>query len=205
MLSNEGRFNAIGTAREAGILGSDWIEKEIDYTLVEGCDFRSLVGGLAREDQKERKIALDNFKVIKDTLKVIYRATEEDKSLLNEGLKQCGHVVAVAGNGTNDIEAMRKADISITMAGTANNSAKEASDIILSNDNFASILQTVKWGRHVFNTVKKFLVLQLTINLVAVAVTLLGAVFLGEGPLHPLQMLWTNLLIEVIGSIAIIF
>lgn len=135
---------------------------------------------------------------------MIYRATEEDKFLLNEGLKQCGHVVAVAGNGTNDIEAMRKADISITMAGTANNSAKEAADIILFNDNFTSILQTIKWGRHVFNSVKKFLVLQLTINLVAAGVTLLGAVFLGEGPLHPLQMLWTNLLIEVIGSIAII-
>lgn len=48
MLSNEGRYNAIGTAKEAGILGSDWVEKDIDYTLVEGCDFRSLVGGLVR-------------------------------------------------------------------------------------------------------------------------------------------------------------
>ena len=113
-------------------------------------------------------------------------------------------MVAVAGNGTNDTEAMRRADISLAMNGTANTSAKEASDIVLFDDNFASILKTVKWGRHVFNSVKKFLVLQLTINVVAAAMTLLGAVFLGEGPLHPLQMLWTNLLIEVIGSVAII-
>jgi P-type E1-E2 ATPase len=90
---------------------------------------------------------------------------------------------------------MRKADISLTMNGTANHSAKEASDIVIFDDNFTSILKTIKWGRHVFNSVKKFLVLQLTINVVAAAVTLLGAVFLGEGPLHPLQMLWTNLLI----------
>lgn len=113
-------------------------------------------------------------------------------------------MVAVAGNGTNDTEAMRRADISLAMNGTANTSAKEASDIVFFDDNFASILKTVKWGRHVFNSVKKFLVLQLTINVVAAAMTLLGAVFLGEGPLHPLQMLWTNLLIEVIGSVAII-
>ena len=113
-------------------------------------------------------------------------------------------MVAVAGNGTNDSEAMRKADICLTMAGTANHVAKEAADIIFFDDNFASILKSVKWGRHVFQNVKKFLVLQLTINIVAATITLLGAVFLGEGPLHPLQMLWTNLLIEVIGSVAII-
>ena len=99
---------------------------------------------------------------------------------------------------------MRKADICLTMAGTSNHVAKEAADIIFFDDNFNSILKTIKWGRNVFLNVKKFLVLQLTINLVAATVTLLGAVFLGEGPLHPLQMLWTNLLIDVLGSIAII-
>ena len=99
---------------------------------------------------------------------------------------------------------MRKADICMTMANTANSVAKEAADIILFDNSFASILKTIKWGRHVFLNVKKFLVLQLTINLVAATVTLLGAVFFGEGPLHPLQMLWTNLLIDVLGSIPII-
>ncbi len=124
-------------------------------------------------------MALDNFMIIKDSLKIIYRASEKDKFLLAEGLKQCGHVVAVAGNGTNDTEAMRKADVSLTFRGTANNSAKEASDIVFFGDNFSSILKTIKWGRHVFNSVKKFLVLQLTINLVAAVMTLLGAVFYG--------------------------
>jgi P-type E1-E2 ATPase len=103
--------------------------------------------------------------------------------------------VAVAGNGTNDSEAMRKADICLTMAGSANHVAKEAADLIIFDNNFASILKAIKWGRQVFLNVKKFLVLQLTINLVAATVTLLGAIFLGEGPLHPLQMLWTNLII----------
>ena len=88
-------------------------------------------------------------------------------------------MVAVAGNGTNDTLAMRKADVSLAMGGTANRAAKEEADIIFFDDNFASILKTIKWGRHVFTSVKKFLVLQLTINLVAAGMTLLGAVFLG--------------------------
>jgi len=90
------------------------------------------------------------------------------------------------------------------MAGTANSTAKEASDIVFLDDNFSSILTTIKWGRHTFQSIRKFLVMQLTINLVAAVMTLLGAVFLGEGPLHPLQMLWINLLIDILGSIAII-
>ena len=95
-----------------------------------------------------------------------------------KGLKECGNVVAVAGNGTDDTNALREADVSLAMAGSAN-TAKEASDIVFLDDNFCSFVKTVKWGRHVFHSVKKFLVLQLTINLVAAAMTLLGAVFLG--------------------------
>jgi P-type E1-E2 ATPase len=117
--------------------------------------------------------------VIIDSLKIIYRASEDDKFLLTEGLRQTGHVVAVAGNGTNDTEALRKADVSLSMGGTANSTAKEASDIVFLDDNFSSILTTVKWGRHTFQSIRKFLVIQLTINLVAAVMTLLGAVFLG--------------------------
>lgn len=90
------------------------------------------------------------------------------------------------------------------MNGTASSIAKEASDIVFLDDNFSSILTTIKWGRHTFQSVRKFLVMQLTINLVAAVMTLLGAVFLGKGPLHPLQMLWINLLIDILGSVALI-
>ena len=90
-----------------------------------------------------------------------------------------GHVVAFGGSGTNDTEAMRKADIALTMSGAANKSAKEAADIVFFDDNFSSILKMIRWGRHIFTTVKKFLVLQLTINVVAAVVTLFGAVFHG--------------------------
>ena len=77
-----------------------------------------------KESLAEQKAALDNFYVIIDSLKIIYRASEDDKFLLTEGLRKTGHVVAVAGNGANDTEALRKADVSLSMAGTANNTAK---------------------------------------------------------------------------------
>jgi Ca2+ transporting ATPase len=120
------------------------------------------------------------------------------------GLKECGHVVAVAGNGTNDTYALRKADVSISMGLTCNDTAKEASDIVILDDKFSSIIKTIKWGRHTLATIKKFLILQLTINLVAAVMALLGAVFVGESPLNPMQMLWINLIIDLLGSLSLI-
>ena len=87
---------------------------------------------------------------------------------------------------------------------TCNETAKDASDIVILDDKFSSIISTIKWGRHTVNTVKKFLTLQLTINLVAAVMALLGAVFVGESPLHPLQLLWINLTIDLLGSISLI-
>ncbi len=87
---------------------------------------------------------------------------------------------------------------------TCNETAKDASDIVILDDKFSSIISTIKWGRHTVNTVKKFLTLQLTINLVAAVMALLGAVFVGESPLHPMQLLWINLVIDLLGSISLI-
>ena len=194
-------------AKEIGLLPENWTEKKRnDYTVLEGSDFRDLVTALTKEDKThiEHKLAIENFKMVKENLKVIYRASAEDKLLLAIGLKECGHVVAVAGNGTNDIGALRKSDVSISMGLTCNETAKEASDIVILNDSFKSITTTIVWGRHTSNIIKKFLALQLTINLVAAIMALFGAVFLGESPLHPLQMLWINIIIDLLGSISLI-
>jgi magnesium-transporting ATPase (P-type) len=75
---------------------------------------------------------------------------------------------------------------------------------VILDDRFASILKTIRWGRHTFNTIKKFLALQLTINLVAAMMALLGAIFSGESPLHPMQMLWINIIVDILGSISLI-
>jgi P-type E1-E2 ATPase len=95
--------------------------------------------------------------MIKDKLKVLARSTPEDKYMLVTGLKELNSVVAVTGDGTNDAPALKKADVGFAMGITGTEVAKEASDIILLDDNFASIITAVKWGRNIYTNVRKFL------------------------------------------------
>ena len=97
------------------------------------------------------------FRDIAKNLKVLARSTPEDKYMLVTGLKDEGKVVAVTGDGTNDAPALKKADVGFAMGITGTEVAKEASDIILLDDNFASIVTAVKWGRNIYTNVRKFL------------------------------------------------
>jgi len=90
-------------------------------------------------------------------LQVLARSTPEDKYILVTGLKEIGHVVAVTGDGTNDAPALKKADVGFAMGITGTEVAKEASDIVLLDDNFSSIITAIKWGRNIFTNVRKFL------------------------------------------------
>ena len=100
---------------------------------------------------------MHNFKAIVSKLKVLARSTPEDKYMLVTGLKDLGAVVAVTGDGTNDAPALKKADVGFAMGITGTEVAKEASDIILLDDNFASIITAVRWGRNIYSNVRKFL------------------------------------------------
>jgi Ca2+ transporting ATPase len=97
------------------------------------------------------------FREVAKRLKVLARSTPEDKYMLVTGLKAEGAVVAVTGDGTNDAPALKKADVGFAMGITGTEVAKEASDIILLDDNFASIITAVKWGRNIYTNVRKFL------------------------------------------------
>lgn len=129
-----------------------------------GEEFRNEVGGLKRLDDHKNtgrireEIGNKNAfrKVMKD-LKVLARSTPEDKYMLVTGLKENNCVVAVTGDGTNDAPALKKADVGFAMGITGTEVAKEASDIILLDDNFASIVTAVKWGRNIYTNVRKFL------------------------------------------------
>jgi len=129
---------------------------------MEGKQFREMVGGLKKinvegERLKECVGNKHAFKTINDKLKVLARSTPEDKYILVTGLKDEGKVVAVTGDGTNDAPALKQADVGFAMGITGTSVAKEASKIILLDDNFASIVTAVKWGRNIYANVRKFL------------------------------------------------
>lgn len=177
---------------------------------MEGKEFREICGGLKKitddNDRGKLREEIGNKKTFRDVakrLKVLARSTPEDKYMLVTGLKSEGKVVAVTGDGTNDAPALKKADVGFAMGITGTEVAKEASDIILLDDNFASIVTAVKWGRNIYTNVRKFLQFQLTVNCVAMFIVFLGGVALSEPPLTSVQMLWVNLIMDTLAALAL--
>ena len=146
---------------------------------------------------------LDKFKEITDELRVLARSSPDDKYLLATGLKQLKNVVAMTGDGTNDAPALKKADIGFAMGIAGTEVAKEAAGIILLDDNFSSIITAVKYGRNIFDSIRKFLQFQLTVNAVAIVMAFTGAVILKTSPLTPVQMLWINLIMDTLAALAL--
>lgn len=146
---------------------------------------------------------MENFKKVADQLCVLARSSPDDKYLIATGLKQLDNVVAMTGDGTNDAPALKKADIGFAMGIAGTQVAKEASGIILLDDNFSSIVTAMKWGRNIFDCIRKFLQFQLTVNFVALVMAFVGGAVLRESPLNPIQMLWVNLIMDTLASLAL--
>jgi Ca2+ transporting ATPase len=162
MVTGDNLDTAKAIALNAGILKPE--EADEQYACMEGKEFREICGGLKKisDDSEGGKLKEEvgnkhQFKIVASKLKVLARSTPEDKYMLVTGLKALGKVVAVTGDGTNDAPALKKADVGFAMGITGTEVAKEASDIILLDDNFASIVTAVKWGRNIYTNVRKFL------------------------------------------------
>lgn len=184
IVTGDTSLTAIEIARQAGL----WNEYDTDENFITGSEFESL------DEEAAKEAAL--------RIKVMSRARPSDKMRLVRLLQESGEVVAVTGDGTNDAPALNYADVGLAMgSGTA--VAKEASDIILLDDSFASVVNAVQWGRSIYLNIQKFIQFQLTINVVALLTALTGP-FIGiEFPLTVTQMLWVNLIMDTFAALAL--
>ncbi|KAG2373545.1 hypothetical protein C9374_012052 [Naegleria lovaniensis] len=190
MITGDNILTAKYIARECGILSKD---------------------GIAIEGPEFRKMTNDQIAEILPRLQVMARSSPTDKYNLVKFLKKAGNVVAVTGDGTNDAPALKEADVGLSMGLSGTQVAKEASDIIILDDNFSSIVKSVLWGRSIFENIRKFLTFQLTVNVVALVLTIVSAIsstFVNESggfkpPLSPVQMLWINLIMDTFAALAL--
>ncbi|KAI8477413.1 MAG: hypothetical protein J3K34DRAFT_453016 [Monoraphidium minutum] len=159
--------------------------------------------GLSLEGPAFRAMPEDELAKVLPQLQVLARSSPEDKLTLVAALKKQGEVVAVTGDGTNDAPALKESDVGLAMGIAGTEVAKEAADIVIMDDNFSSIVKSVLWGRSVFNSIRKFLQFQLTVNFVALVVAFIGAVAGGRIPLNVLQLLWVNLIMDTMGALAL--
>ncbi|KAM7212690.1 hypothetical protein V8F06_011941 [Rhypophila decipiens] len=162
-------------------------------------------GGIAMEGPVFRRKSDEELKGLVPHLQVLARSSPEDKRILVRILKELGETVAVTGDGTNDAPALKMADIGFAMGIAGTEVAKEAAAIILMDDNFASIVKGISWGRAVNDAVKKFLQFQLTVNITAVILTFVSAVSSGKGEsvLKAVQLLWVNLIMDTFAALAL--
>ncbi|KAJ3431640.1 calcium-transporting atpase [Anaeramoeba flamelloides] len=159
--------------------------------------------GIAIEGFTFRKMEIEEKKKVIPNLQVLARSSPQDKYDLVTLLKEMGEVVSVTGDGTNDAPALNQAHVGLSMGITGTDVAKEASDIVILDDNFKSIVLAIMWGRSVYDNIRKFLQFQLTVNVVALVTSFLAAVS-GQGiPLKAVQLLWVNLIMDTLAALAL--
>lgn len=161
--------------------------------------------GLVMEGPKFRKLSNEEMDLVVPRLQVLARSSPEDKRILVERLKALGETVAVTGDGTNDGPALRTADVGFSMGIAGTEVAKEASSIILLDDNFSSIVTAISWGRAVNDAVAKFLQFQITVNITAVVLTFVSSVYSSSNSsvLSAVQLLWVNLIMDTFAALAL--
>ncbi len=177
-----------GTAKEIGRQIGLWKPADTDRNIITGPEFGALT-----ESQLDERVM---------DLKIIARARPMDKKRLVEALQRQGQVVAVTGDGTNDAPALKAAHVGLSM-GDGTSVAKEASDITIIDNSFASIGRAVMWGRSLYRNIQRFVLFQLTVNVAACLIVLAGAFMGTESPLTVTQMLWVNLIMDTFAAMAL--
>ncbi|XP_010279281.1 PREDICTED: calcium-transporting ATPase 12, plasma membrane-type-like [Nelumbo nucifera] len=187
MITGENIFTARAIAIECGILKAN--QDMSNGEIVQGMEFRNYT-----EEERMSKV---------DKIRVMARSSDFDKLLMVRCLKRKGHVVAVTGDGTNNAPAFKEADIGVAMGIQGTEVAKEGSDIVILDKNFASMAKLVRWGRYFYNNIQKFTQIQLTVNVTALVINFVAAVSAGEVLLTAVQLLWVNSILGTLGTLAL--
>ena len=195
---------AIRVCQEAGICVRMVTGDNIHTAKHIAADCGILTDGLSLEGPEFRKMEDEYLKAeVLPRLQVLARSSPKDKHRLVSLLKECGEVVSVTGDGTNDAPALKESHVGLAMGISGTEVAKEASDIVILDDNFNSIVKSIMWGRSVHANIRKFLQFQLTINLVALILAALAALTNKGMPLNVLQLLWVNLIMDSMAALAL--
>jgi len=180
--------DAPGTAKEIGRQLGLWKENDTDEKILIGTE----LAAMSDEDLIKRL----------PKIKIISRARPNDKERVVRILKELNYIVAVTGDGTNDAPALNAANVGLSMGdGTA--VAKEASDMTIIDNSFSTIANAVMWGRSLYKNIKRFILFQMTVNVAACLIVLIGAFIGEESPLTVTQMLWVNLIMDTFAALAL--
>ncbi|KAJ7567704.1 hypothetical protein O6H91_01G002500 [Diphasiastrum complanatum] len=182
MVTGDNLLTAKAIAQECAILTPDGV-------ALEGKTFRNL-------SDHERLLTARR-------LEVMARSSPTDKLLLVRTLKELHELVSVTGDGTNDAPALHEADIGLAMGIAGTEVAKESADVIILDDNFASVVKLVRWGRAVYANIQKFIQFQLTVNIVALSINFIAACRSENVPLNAVQLLWVNIIMDTLGALAL--
>lgn len=230
MVTGDSKETAVSISQECGIWNLPYDTQIPEFYCLTGVEFYNKIGGLECETcsnnikncfcpktkreallnnvpedkiQKQRIKNISEFsKIIKD-LKVLARSRPLDKYALVMGLRKLDNVVAVTGDGTNDAQALSKSDVGFAMGIEGTDIAKDAADIIILDDNFSSIVKAVVWGRNIYDCIRKFIQFQLTVNITACVLVFVTACVGNETPITAIQMLWLNMIMDSLGSLAL--
>jgi Ca2+-transporting ATPase len=172
--------------------------------IAESCGIKTS-HGIVMEGPKFRQLSDEAMDEVIPKLQVLARSSPEDKRILVARLKKLGETVAVTGDGTNDGPALKAADVGFSMGIAGTEVAKEASSIILLDDNFKSIVTAIAWGRAVNDAVAKFLQFQITVNITAVVLTFVSSLYSSDNRsvLTAVQLLWVNLIMDTFAALAL--
>ena len=170
--------------------------------IAEQCHIKTK-NGIVLTGEQFRSMSDEAVLRIMPQFQVMARCQPADKLRLVKLLRGLDQIVAVTGDGTNDAPALKEADVGLAMGIAGTDVAKEASDIIIMDDNFKSIVMSVKWGRNVYESVRKFLQFQLTVNVASLMLVFIGTVSRVGVPLRAIQLLWINLIMDTLAALAL--